>query len=64
MLNKHPTTLKCYVRVICLDCWNPHGWDTVSSKQLPNEDITVPKNAIPDTPLILDTVAATSINKL
>ena len=41
-----------------------HGWDTMSSKQLPDENIAVPKNAIPDTPLILDNAAATSINKL
>ena len=35
-----------------------HGWDTMSSKQLPDENIAVPKNAIPDT------AAAASINKL
>lgn len=41
-----------------------HGWNTMSSKQLPDEIIAVPKNAILDTPLIPDTAAATSIDKL
>ena len=36
----------------------------MSSKQLPDENIAVPKNTIPDTPLIPDTAAAASINKL
>ena len=41
-----------------------HGWDTMSSKQLLDEIIVIPKNAIPDTPLIPNTAAAASINKL
>ena len=57
-----------YIEMLCKSylLWllKSHGWDTMSSKQLPDENIAVPKNAIPDTPLILDTVAATSINKL
>ena len=41
-----------------------HGWDTMSTKPLPDKNIAVPKNVIPNLLHVPDTVAAASINKL
>ena len=41
-----------------------HGWDTMTSKPLLEENIAVPKNVIPNTLLVPDIAAAASINKL
>ena len=57
-----------YIDMLCKSylLWllKSHGWDTISSKQLPDENIAVPKNAFHNTPLIYNTAAVASINKL
>ena len=57
-----------YIEMLCKSYlfWllKSHGWDTMSSKPLPEENIAVPKNVIPDTPLVPDIATAASINKV
>ena len=57
-----------YIEMLCksylLILLKLHRWDTVTSKQLPDENIALPKNAIPDTPIVPDTAAAASTNEL